>query len=37
MIVPDVFVKKELKEPSFRRGIEFLKETYAQHGWTWEM
>ncbi|KAH7320792.1 Alpha/Beta hydrolase protein [Stachybotrys elegans] len=36
--VPDGAMKglKEMKDRAFTRGVEYLKETYRLHGWTWE-
>ncbi|UNI24708.1 hypothetical protein JDV02_010435 [Purpureocillium takamizusanense] len=33
--VPDAIVEKEFKDQAFTRGVAFLRETYAQHGWSW--
>ncbi|KJZ68780.1 hypothetical protein HIM_11824 [Hirsutella minnesotensis 3608] len=34
--VPDAIVKREIKDKAFTRGVDFLRETYAIHGWNWE-
>lgn len=33
--MPDSLVGKDVKERTFTRGVEYLKETYRLHGWTW--
>ncbi|KAL3959620.1 hypothetical protein ACCO45_004737 [Purpureocillium lilacinum] len=33
--VPDAVVKREVKDQAFGRGVAFLQETYALHGWSW--
>ncbi|KAM5343193.1 hypothetical protein ACJ41O_014159 [Fusarium nematophilum] len=34
--VPDVVVKKEVKDRAYSRAIEVLRETHQEHGWVWE-
>jgi hypothetical protein len=30
-----MIVKKEVKNRTFNRAVEFLRETYSLYGWTW--
>lgn len=35
-VVPDLIIKKEVKDKAFGRAVKLLSETYEKHGWTWE-